>query len=508
MAVSSIQVCCGAKTCAVEISGSETLLSALRRAGFSLPAACGGRGRCGKCRVTVNGVPRLACKVIPAGGDRVVLPDSAGGRILTESAAPTGAVPAGGTGCAAAIDLGTTTIALRLYDLSSGRVLQTASAWNRQASVGADVISRIRHTMDSPQGLHELHRCVRQQTEDMVSGCLERAGRKKTELRRVSLAGNTVMQHIFAGLPVGSIAAAPYTPASLFRRDTEDTLLGAPIYYAPCVAGYVGGDITAGLLAAGLPEKDGQWLFLDIGTNGEMALGGRDGFACCAVASGPAFEGANIRCGMPALDGAVSRVRYDRGFLWDVIGGGEAKGLCGSGLIDLVAALLRLGCIDGGGRLLPPEDAPPACRKYIAPDGKGNGIFHLTRGVYLTAGDVRALQLAKAAVAAGIRVLLEERNIGVEALSGVCIAGGFGNYIDPRSAMAIGMLPRLPEEKLLCLGNTALAGASMAALDEKNRRALADIAAGCRYRELSGCPAFTRAFTENLVFDETEDTVC
>ena len=258
--------------------------------------------------------------------------------------------------------------------------------------------------------------------------------------------------------------------------------------------------MTAGLLASGLYRKPGQHLFLDLGTNGEMALGGAEGFSCCAVASGPAFEGAGIACGMPALDGAVSRVRYDRGFLYDVIGASEPRGICGSGLVDLTAALLDLGAIDKSGRLLPPEETPPSLRRFVRPDGRGNGVFHLTDRVYLTAEDVRSLQLAKAAVAGGIEVLLRQRDMDAAALDGVYIAGGFGSYIDPDSAVAIGMLPQLPRGKLRCLGNTALAGASMAALNGEERRRLGRIAANCRYIELSGRQDFARAFTDHMVF--------
>ena len=270
------------------------------------------------------------------------------------------------------------------------------------------------------------------------------------------------MQHLFAGYSVRGIAAAPFRPETLFATRRDETLHGVPMRFAPCVAGYVGGDITAGLLAAGLAELPGEHLFLDIGTNGEMALGGRGGFVCCAVASGPAFEGAGITCGMPGVDGAVSRVRYDRGFLYDVIGGGEPKGLCGSGLLDLTAVLLRLGVIAPGGRLLPPEDAPESLRRCLTRDDDGNGRFHLTPEVYLTAADVRNLQLAKAAVAAGIRVLLQQRGITPEQVDGVYLAGGFGSYLDPESAMAIGMLPRACAGRLHTLGNTALAGAARA----------------------------------------------
>lgn len=497
--MSSVQVQCGGKTCTAAVRDGETLLPALRRAGFSLPAACGGRGRCGKCRVTVNGASRLACRVVPSDGDVVTLPETAGGAILTDTVSI--AVSGGEEqGCAAAVDLGTTTVAVRLCDLASARERKTVSAWNVQASYGADVISRIQYTLDEPDGLTELSGRIRSQVSELISACLADAACPADTLRRVSLAGNTVMQHLFAGLPVRSIAAAPFAPLSLFDGDTADTLLGAPVFYAPCMAGYVGGDVTAGLLASGLYRKPGQHLFLDLGTNGEMALGGADGFFCCAVASGPAFEGAGIACGMPALDGAVSRVRYDRGLLYDVIGASEPRGICGSGLIDLAAVLLALGAIDKSGRLLPPEETPPPLRRFVRPDGRGNGVFHLTDRVYLTAEDVRSLQLAKAAVAGGIEVLLRQRDLDAAALDGVYIAGGFGSYIDPDSAMAIGMLPRLPRSKLHCLGNTALAGASMAALSGEDRRRLGRIAADCRYIELSGRQDFARAFTDHMVF--------
>ena len=502
--MSSIEVSCGGKVHTVQVNDNETLLAALRKAGFSVPAACGGRGKCGKCRVKLNGVQRLACRVIPTDGDTVELPEAAGGAILTETvdiAAPKAAQ----SGIAAAVDLGTTTVAVRIYDLKNAAELRTLSAWSAQAAYGGDVISRIRYTMDEPDGLHELSVLIRRQTEDLILTALAECGRDKAELRSVFLAGNTVMQHIFAGYPVRSIATAPFKPETLFEAPTGDTLLGAELNFAPCVAGYVGGDITAGLLASKLCSAGGSSLFLDIGTNGEMALvsGGR--VSCCAVASGPAFEGAGISCGMPALSGAVSHVRYDRGFLYDVIGAVEPVGICGSGLIDLAATLLRLGCIDNGGRLLPPELAPEKVRRYIRPDGQGNGVFYLTENVYLTAADVRSLQLAKAAVAGGIEVLLARHGIKASDLDRVCLAGGFGNYIDPKSAMALGMLPEISPERLHCLGNTSLAGASMAAVDPEERRELRSCAEKSEYIELSGLREFTEAFTDNMTFDITED---
>ena len=396
--VSSIQIIQGGRAAAASVQPGENLLSALRRAGYSIPAACGGKGRCGKCRVPVNGVMRLACRTMPQDGDTVELPITSGGVVLTSTGALPKAQP-GGTGLAAAVDLGTTTAALRLFDRASGELLAEAQGWNRQASYGADVISRIQYTLENPDGLAELSRCIRGQITELLRQALGDAGRSKTEVRELVLVGNTVMQHIFDGRPVGSIARAPFKPEMLFEDTLGAALDGIPVRLAPCVAGYVGGDITAGLLAVGMAERPGERLFLDIGTNGEMALGGSGGILCCAVASGPAFEGAGISCGMPGITGAVSHAVYDRGFMLDVIGGGEAAGLCGSGLVDLAAVLLEHGVIAPGGRLLPPEEAPEHMRRYLTRDENGNGLFHLTQQVSLTAADVRNLQLAAGAAA-------------------------------------------------------------------------------------------------------------
>ena len=398
---------------------------------------------------------------------------------------------------AAAIDLGTTTTALRLYDLATGHALATCADWTALAPYGADVITRIQYTIDHQDGLTRLSSLLRQQLKALLTRALSQAGRQPAELKRTVTAGNTVMQSLLAGVSVRPLAAAPFCPETFFRQSSGLTLLDAPLYCVPCAAGFVGGDITAGLLASGLARRADHFLFLDIGTNGEMALGGMDGFTCCAVAAGPAFEGAGIACGMLGVDGAVSRVRYSDAFKMNVIGGGEAVGLCGSGLIDLTALLLRLGVIDEGGRLLPPEDAPEAFRRYLTRDENGCGVFHLTDRVYLTAADVRALQLAKAAVAAGVQILLAQQGLTLSALDGLYLSGGFGMYLDPASAAAIGMLPRLPAAKLHSVGNAALSGAAQLAL-RGDMSAADGIVNRLTYLELSGRPDFADAFAKNI----------
>ena len=463
--MSSIRVVLNGKICLLPVETGENLLSALRRAGYSLPASCGGRGRCGKCRVPVNGVPRLACKVIAQDGDTVELPEQAGGVILTDASAQNLRLQPGRTGCGAAVDLGTTTVVLRLYDLEVGTLLSTVSAWNAQASYGADVISRIQYTLERADGAEELSRRIRAQVQQLLTDALHRAERDWSELREITLAGNTVMQHLFDGRTVAGIAAVPFEPETLFAESAGKPLRGVPVRFAPCVAGYVGGDLTAGLLA-----------------------------------SGPAFEGAGISCGMPGIDGAVSHVRWQSGFLWDVVGGGAPKGLCGSGLLDLAAVLLEREVITPGGRLLPPEEAPAEMRRWLERDAHGNGVFHLTPEVALTAEDVRALQLAKAAVAAGIQVLLERRGIAADKLDGIYLAGGFGNYLDPKSAVCIGMLPEACAGRLHSLGNSALAGASMLALDGRRWAEIGALTRSCQSITLSGNPDFNNAFAAHMPF--------
>jgi uncharacterized 2Fe-2S/4Fe-4S cluster protein (DUF4445 family) len=497
--MSSITVRQGKNTASIDFQPGETLLSALRNAGYSIPAACGGKGRCGKCRVNVNGVPRLACKAVPQDNYEVILSENAGGVILGSLAALPKAQK-GRSGLAAAADLGTTTVVLRLFELSAGRLISEKRDWNCQSAYGADVISRIQYTIENKNGLSELSNRIRSQISTLLKEALDEANQSIGDVREIVIAGNTVMQHIFDNRPVESIARAPFKPQTLFENSAGTPLEGIPVRFAGCVAGYVGGDITSGILADGIADMAGERLFLDIGTNGEMALGSKNGFLCCAVASGPAFEGAGISCGMPGIAGAVSHVRYDKGFLFDVIGTSEPKGICGSGLVDLAAILLDSGVIDPGGRLLPPENVPENMRRYVTRDENGNGVFHLTNNVYLNALDVRNLQLAKAAVAGGIRVLLEQRGISASDLQSVELAGGFGSYIAPQSAVRIGMLPKECLGKIRAMGNTSLAGASMLALDEAYWDKLGKISDMCHYIELSGRPDFSTAFTDNLVF--------
>jgi len=496
----------------VKAEEEKSLLAHIRAAGFSLAADCGGVGRCGKCTAEVSGRVKdsrgdilalenrslLSCRFYPAGPCTVTLPAAESLRVVTGGLEQ---IPPGGEGLGAAVDIGTTTVAMMLYDLATGKLLQSLGARSAQRPYGADVISRIQACSEAG-GLDRLQGLIARQIEQGLEELCRRAGRPLSGIRQVCIAGNTVMEHIFTHLDPQSIGVAPFRPLSLFGRSfwAEDLLPAlppeTPVYLCPAVAGYVGGDITAGLLAADADKAEELTLFLDVGTNGEMALGDKNGWLCCAAAAGPAFEGAEIACGMGGEPGAIDKVWLEDGEIrFHVIGSGAPRGLCGSGLLDAVAALLQADLILPSGRM-EDEDAHPNLRRA---DGEMRYFF--TDEVWLSAADIRAVQLAKAALRAGIETLLELKGLQANDISQCLLAGGFGAYMSVASACAIGLLPPVLEKKTRHLGNAAGMGAALA-LDRQERARLEDLQTRCQYHELSGSAVFNDCYLEAMPFDE------
>lgn len=501
-------VLCNGERRTLQARPGETVLSVLQRLGLSAPEApCGGNGTCKKCLVTVEGLGRvLACQTPVTADCTVILPEQRAGAVIASGGAAADFPLSADQGLGAAVDIGTTTVVAHLYDRADGRLLGTKSGLNCQRAFGADVISRIQYALDHPDGLARLTGAIRAQLHGFLAELCAEAGRDMEELSAVTVAANTVMEHIYAGLSPASIAAAPFTPLSLFGESASGERFGLDeriqVYLAPAVAGYVGGDITAGLLASGAYRAERPVLFLDIGTNGEMALGSAPtGFLCCAAAAGPAFEGAAISQGMAAADGAVSRAELvDGAVRVHVLGGGAAKGVCGSGLVDALAVMLDLGAVDATGRLLPADEAPEKALPWLEEDNGGGVRFRLTDGVYLTERDVRQLQLAKAAIAAGIRTLLDEAGLAEEDVAALYLAGGFGNYIRRESAAAIGLLPASMLERIVSVGNSAGQGAAAVLLSDRARSDLTGLSARCRYIELSGHRSFHDHFIDCMMF--------
>ena len=509
-------------SCRLTVNGASypaspgvSILAALTAGGCTgIDAPCGGRGRCRKCAVVVTGRVRsldtgesrfaereqlLACRFAPE-SDLTVELSGAELRIAADGAEQ---IAAGGEGLGAAVDIGTTTVAVLLYDLATGKRLGSAGERNAQRGFGSDVISRI--TACGEGKLPVLCDAIRSQVRELTARLCRAAGRDASELYRAAVAGNTVMEHIYAGFDPTGIGVAPFTPASLFGMRMEKVCPAQETYLCPCVSGYVGGDITAGLLASGGDSADGLLLYMDIGTNGEMALGDRNGYLTCATAAGPAFEGAEIACGMDGSPGAIDRVWAENGDVKvHVIGGLQAAGLCGSGLVDAVAALLDLGVIDETGRMADAEELSPllAQRMFFLEDG--TSAFRLAGAVYLAARDVRQVQLAKAAIRAGAETMLARTGRKAEEIAELVIAGGFGSFLDKDSAIRIGMLPKVDAGRIRHVGNAASAGAALALTPEGEAR-LAAFGEKLSYLELSAEREFMDCYIECMMFDEDDN---
>lgn len=479
-----LTVHCGEKNLSSAADGENSILNVLRNANIAaVNAPCGGRGVCGKCAVEINGIVRnietgefsrvadevLSCRYAPAGDCEIFLKAQSEMIIALSEEAE---IKGGADGFGLAVDIGTTTIAMSLYDLCTGKCVSHKSEMNRQSAYGADVISRIEYCRKS--GSDALYSCFDSQLRDMVSGM--------PELSKISVVGNTVMQHFAARLDPAPLAVPPFTAQSLFGEHVKQN--GTDVYLSKCVSAYVGGDVLAGMLACGLQNKSSTVLYVDIGTNGEIVLGNKDGFTCCATAAGPAFEGAEIECGMNAAVDAIDSVSMDNDKLCaHVIGEGAAKGICGSGLIDAVAVLLENGYIGKSGRFIKGWTEINGAKAFVLRDN-----------VYITAHDVHKLQLAKAAIRAGIDVLLKEKSVDE-----IIIAGGFGRYINIKNAVKIGLLPENSAEKIRQVGNAAAFGAALL-LEPDNEIVLNSIAEKCSYRDLSSSDEFSELFIKSLNF--------
>lgn len=504
--------CAGEPAKRYEVDDGQTVLEALQQAGVCLVAPCGGAGTCGRCGVLVRSADQtrfcLACQTPLQEGMELLLEDDDMLIAGTEQSADsrTGAPqPANeGKDWGLAVDIGTTTLVAYLVDLSTGNAVASHGVVNPQATFGSDVISRIQAAR-SPESFETLCSLLATAIDDARRALARKAGISESLIGPYAVVGNTVMQHFACHLDPEGIGVSPFTPLSYFG---EVRALGAAAgvapheaYLAPAVAGYVGGDITAGLLCSGMRERDELQLFVDIGTNGEMALGNREGILCCATAAGPAFEGAGITFGMPARAGAVDRVRWDgESLIVGTVRDAAPVGICGSGLIDALACLLEAGLVDETGRL---EACGPASGLVGAEAGETVVYLDPDRRVYLTQGDIRRVQLAKAAIRAGIETMLDARSASVDSLGELALAGGFGMSLDPRSAARIGLFPPQLVDRVSSLGNAAGKGA-VAALSPQGKQELAEIAASCTYLELSTSAAFNGFYIDAMMFEEDD----
>ena len=460
--------------------GTPLLCDVLAAGGFDVQRPCGGRGRCGKCAVEVMGQIsppneeerrlgiRLACQAVLLGDAEAVLPDSrAMEQIETGVDELRAAMPMDGR-IGAAVDIGTTTLAVRRYDLATGECVDSEGMRNPQTAVAADVMGRIGAAMDGrlPQLRNQVCGAIRS-----LAGSAD----------VMVVTGNTTMLYLLTGRDPKSLSFAPFEADCLF--DETIVLDSAQAWLPPCMNAFVGADITCAVLASGMCDRNETALLCDVGTNGEIALWKDGALFVSSTAAGPAFEGAGISCGVSSVRGAIDRVwtEHDRVCV-HTIGDAPAVGVCGSGLIDAVAAFLDTEQIDETGAM--EADALP-----------------LAEGIMLTRADVRAVQLAKAAIAAGILTLMETAGVSPDEVSAVYIAGGFGSHLNVDSAARIGLIPPALAKRVKVLGNAALTGAARLLLDRREHDRAREIARRARHVALGGNPRFNERYMDQMFFE-------
>jgi len=502
----------GGKNTVCDVKDGTSVLQALKDADVGIYAPCGGAGTCGKCKITARGAlsepesselsrltkdeiergVRLACRA-KINGDFSVVVEDAKMSIETDGLSVRFEPDKNdsGEGLGAAVDVGTTTVAVYVCDLKSGEVLMTSSFKNPQSPYGADVISRMDKIISSGDVLIKQKDLIINAINSAIAEICAKLYKSIKDIKSCVICGNTVMEHIACGIDPSPIARAPFTAPTLFNHAYYDAkTLGLDIseeakcLFAPCVASYVGGDIICGAVASGFDKSDGAVVFIDVGTNGEIGLISDGKMYFCSAAAGPAFEGANIDCGMAGVDGAISSVKLceNGDIALKMVGDAAPRGICGSGLIDAVAIMLDAGVIDETGAF---EDGTK---------------FDLAENVYVSEKDVRQVQLAKAAICAGILTLMNEAKIGCGDVSRVVLAGGFGSHINADSARRIGMIPKEMTAETVFAGNTAGMGAVALLLSDEARKRAGMIAVNSVYVELSASAFFMESYIDQMGF--------
>ena len=458
-------------------NGNLNLMEAMIHQGTYISASCGGRGTCGKCRVQVmegslaitsddkeilselelqQGY-RLSCKAYPRENCtvRLVAGDEADFDVVSVKSHVSSERHIGMEEYySIAVDIGTTTIAISMIGIASGNILKTHTAINKQRAYGADVISRIKASTEGKMAV--LQQCIRKDLLEGIMGVIKEAEVSKECVQRIAIAGNTTMGHLLLGFSCETLGNYPFTPGNIgtielsFVEVFETEDLKVPVVLLPGISAFVGGDIVAGLFDCSFDRMDQPCMLIDLGTNGEMAIGNKDRILVTSTAAGPAFEGGNITCGVGSVAGAICNVTVEREEVkYHTIGNKPPVGICGTGVIELTSELINQGIVDDTGLL---------CEKYfeegypLANDSEGMAIT-------LTQKDIREIQLAKSAVRAGVEILIRRYGITYEDISTVYLAGGFGYKLNIEKAVHIGLLPQELSGKIRAIGNSALSGA-------------------------------------------------
>lgn len=493
--------------CTLSVETGTPLQDVLFPYGVEFP--CGGQGMCRGCRIKLlkGNLPvtseqqhtltpeeraagwRLACQC-NADTDLVIALEQWDVSILADQT-QFEFTPRDGYGIA--IDVGTTTIAAQLLDLRSGSILAVAGTLNPQAQYGQDIMSRVNYAVEHKTE-EKLTLLVRNEIKNIISQLIQSASIPESQLKQIILVGNTVMYHLFCGIDPAPLSHYPFEPEEtdiqhLSSHTLDWDLPGNPeICFISCLGGFVGSDLLAGIFALKMHESDSLTVLMDLGTNGEIVIGSRERIVCASTAAGPAFEGARISMGMRAATGAIAGVQIkNKEMEYHVLGNVTPKGICGSGLVDTVAAGLTLGKIKSNGRF---------CNKEKE--------LLLVTPVTLIQRDIRELQLAKGAIAAGVRILLNYMQIHESELDRLHLAGAFGNYINPKSAQRIGLI-KFPTEKIVPFGNTALLGAKLLLFQKDGPEAICQtIKQRTEHISLNEYPQFEDIYIDEMTFPEED----
>ena len=453
-----------------QVPDGTILSEVLIKNGKTLPHLCGGRGTCKKCSVYVNSKEELSCQYKVKSDIEVFVPENED--ILSE----TGANESGETteNCCLALDIGTTTLALALISLETNDIIKVVTRTNPQRTFGGDVMTRIERCRKN--GVSELQKILIDKINETVSELTS------DSIDMMYVAGNTAMLHLFFGIDCSSLGVFPYTPVFLESRKEKGSDLGLKnienVVSLPCISAFVGADLVAGLNYAQMPTDNKYNLLIDLGTNAEIVLYNSDSLLCTSAAAGPCFEGANITCGMSATDGAVYAYHGDGTF--ETVNNKSPQGICGTGLVDIIAELTENGTIDETGYM--------EC-----------GDFYLANNVKLTQQDIRQFQLAKSAVYSAVSALLKEKAISFEDIGKLYISGGFSAKINIKNAVKVGLLPKELEEKCTPINNSSLLGTVKYAC---NKTDLSVYLKNARYIDLSANQYFSDLFIENMEFNK------
>ena len=521
----------------IVINEQTTILEAIRMIGLQVSSECGGRGTCGKCRVILNPAPdptqvetqllgkhdidvggRLACQHRISSDTRAVIPHSSTtAKILTRGVSSTSELlpDEGHEGeFGIAVDLGTTTVVAYLLDLSNGDQIANSADLNPQVVFGEDVMSRIAYAMKDEKGRTLLKQKVLEKIDELSVLLCSTSEVPSGNLSRLVVVGNTAMHHLALGLNPSSLGLAPYEPQMRDAFTSNGREIGlksvpdAEVYFAPNVAGFVGGDTLAFILSQRLDLVDDVVLGIDIGTNGEIVLSKRGELFCCSAAAGSAFEGATISHGMRGQDGAIEHLTIresDNAPEISVIGGGAPRGLCGSAIVDTVAELLRNGLIDAGGRMKASARVVDDTKAGLAYIVVGVGEHASKSRIMFTQRDVRQVQLAKGAILAGTQILMQVANVCTEDIKAIYLAGAFGNYIDPSSALRIGLFPPVDLERIIPVGNAAGEGAKRLLVSRKSRELVEQLRREINYYELATHDNFADVFAQATILESARD---